>query len=98
MKDLDSDSVLSDTEKAACNALKSVHTDFLGNYKAENYREIVSEVVKCFQVMKCSISLQLRFLYSILDCCPKNLGEISDEHSGRFHQDMSIMEKWFVVR
>jgi hypothetical protein len=52
VKDLDSDSVLSDTEKAAWNALKSVHTNFLGNHKAENYREVVSEmlVFPCYKM------------------------------------------------
>jgi len=98
MQYLDSNSVLSDTEKAAWNAVKSVHTNFLGNRKAENCRETVSEMLKCCQVMKCSMSLQLHFLYSLLDSFPQNLGEVSDEHSGRFHQDISIMEKWFVGR
>jgi hypothetical protein len=37
--------VLSDTEKAAQNALKSMCTNFLGNHKLENCREIVSEML-----------------------------------------------------
>jgi len=46
-------STLSLTEKAAWNAVKSKCTNFLGNYKAENCREIFSEI--CLQFMKCSV-------------------------------------------
>jgi hypothetical protein len=95
MQDPDFHSTLSDTEKAAWNAFKSVCTKFLGNHKAKNYREIVSEMLKCFKVMKSNMSLKLHFLDSHLDLFPKNLGEVIDEHSERFHQDISIMEKWF---
>jgi hypothetical protein len=57
IQDLDFHSTLSDIEKAAWNALKSVCANFLGTHKAENYREIVSEMLKCFQFMKCNMSL-----------------------------------------
>ena len=61
-------------------------------------RTVEKLLVKCFQGMKCCISLKLHILSSHLDSFPQNLGEVSDEHSGRFHQDISIMEKWFVGR
>jgi hypothetical protein len=44
------------------------------------------------------MSLKLHFLDSHLDFFPQNLGEFSNEHSERFHQDISIMEKWFMGR
>jgi hypothetical protein len=62
MQDLNFPRTLSDTEKAAWNAFKLVCTNFLGNHKAENYREIVSEMLKCFQVMQCNMSLKLHCL------------------------------------
>jgi hypothetical protein len=31
----------------------------------------------------------MRFLFSHLDTFPENLGDISDEHGERFHQDIS---------
>ena len=96
MQDLDFPSTLSDTENAAWNALKSVSTSFLGNHKAENYRGAVSEMFKCFHVMKCNTSLKLYFLDSHLDFFPQNLGEVSDEHGETFNQDISIMDKLFV--
>jgi hypothetical protein len=42
--------------------------------------------------------LKLHFLDCHLDFFPKNLGEVSNEHRERYHQDISIMEKWFVGR
>jgi hypothetical protein len=74
MQDLDFHSTLSNTEKAAWNAFKSMCTNFLRNHKAENNREIVSEIFQCvsemlkhFQVMKCNMSLKLHFLDSHLE-------------------------------
>jgi len=77
MQDLDFHSTLSDNEKAGWNAFRSVCTNFLGNHKTENYTEIVSEMLKCFQVMKCNMSLKLHFLDSHLDFLPQNLEEFS---------------------
>jgi hypothetical protein len=34
-------------------------------------------------------------LESHLDFFPENLGEVSDKHSERFHQDIVAMEKWY---
>jgi hypothetical protein len=98
MWDLDFQSILSDTEKAAWNALNSVCTNFLGNHKAENYREVVSEMLECVHIVKCSISPKLHFLESYPDFFPQNLGEVRDEHGERFHQDIYIMGKWFMGR
>jgi len=43
--------------------------------------------------MGCNISLKIHFLGSHLDFFPENLGEVSDEHSERFNQDIMAMEK-----
>jgi len=43
--------------------------------------------------MGCNMSLKIHFLESHLDFFPENLSEVSDEHSGRFHQDIMAMEK-----
>jgi len=39
------------------------------------------------------MSLKIHFLESHLDFFPENLGEVSDEHCERFHQDIMVMEK-----
>jgi hypothetical protein len=70
MQDPDFHGSLSDTENAGWNVFKSVFTNFLGNHKAEKQREIVSEMLKCFQVMKRNMSLNLHFLDSHLNLFP----------------------------
>jgi len=40
-----------------------------------------------------NMSLKTHFLESQLDFFPENLGEVSDEHGERFHQDIMAMEK-----
>jgi hypothetical protein len=68
------------TEKAAWNTFKSECTKSIGIHKAENHREIFSEMSNCFQVMKCNMLLRLHFLDSHLEFFPKIMGDFSDEH------------------
>ncbi|GBN96993.1 hypothetical protein AVEN_58281-1 [Araneus ventricosus] len=89
---------LSEAEKAAWLAFKSVCTHFLGNKEAENYEDLVGDMVKCFRVICCNTSLKLHVLDSHLNFFPQNLGTISDEHGERFHQDISMIEKRFSER
>lgn len=79
MKNHDFEESLSGLEKAAWMSFKNVVTEFIGNRKNEYYEELVSEI--------------LTFLDSHLDFFFKNLGDISDEHAERFHQDISTMEE-----
>lgn len=39
------------------------------------------------------MSLKIHFLHSHLDFFPENLGDESDEHGERFHQQMKTMER-----
>jgi len=41
------------------------------------------------------MSLKIHFLESHLDFFPENLGEVSDKHGERFHQDIMTTEKWY---
>jgi len=41
------------------------------------------------------MSLKIHFLESHLDFFPENLGEVSDEHGERFHQDILAMKKLY---
>jgi hypothetical protein len=66
---------------------------FLGNRKAENYHEIVSDLLMAYKAMGCNMSLKIHFLDSHLDFFPENLGAVSDEHGERFHQAIYNMEK-----
>ena len=65
--------------------------DFLGNTRAENYTEIVEELLDSHKALHCSMNIKVHFLHSHLDKFPVNLGAMSDEQGKRFHQDLKIM-------
>ena len=54
----------------------------------------MQDLLTSYKAMGCSISLKIHFLESHLDFFQENLGEGSDEHGERFHQDIMTMEKW----
>ncbi|GBM88978.1 hypothetical protein AVEN_196816-1 [Araneus ventricosus] len=89
---------LSEAEKAAWLAFKSLCTHFLGNKKAENYEDLFGDMVKCFRVIGCNMSLKLHVLDSHLNLFPQNLGATSYKHGARFYQDISMFEKRFSGR
>jgi hypothetical protein len=72
--------------------------NFLGNVIAKNYEELAENLLNAYQTVGCKMSLKIQFLHSHLDFFPPNLGEVSDEHGERFHQDISTTEIcWKVV-
>ena len=44
------------------------------------------------------MSLKIHFLHSHLDFIPPNMGEISDEHGERIHQEIKEMENPYQGR
>ncbi|UYV83522.1 K02A2.6-like [Cordylochernes scorpioides] len=84
---------LNEVEAAAWNSFRNVCKNFLGSVKVENYRDIVNDLLLSYKALRCNMSLKTHFLHSHLDFFPDNLGAVSDEHSERFHQDISSMEK-----
>jgi len=76
---------LNETERNAWLSFKRIFKNFLGNHKAANYRDVVQDLLISYKVMGCNIRLKINFLESHLDFFPENLGEVSDEHSERFH-------------
>ena len=79
-------------EVAAWNSFRVILENFLGNHKAENYAQLVDDMLDHYRKLGCRMSLKMHFLPSHLDFFPQNLGAVSDEHGERFHQDISIME------
>jgi len=53
----------------------------------------MKDLLTSYKAMGCNMSLKIKFLDSHLDFFPENLGEVSDEHGERFHQDIMPMEK-----
>lgn len=93
IKDQTFKSKMDDVEKKVWESFVKVRKNFLGNRKAPNYKEIVSNLVTNYGAMGCLMSLKLHFLDSHLDCFPDNLGDYSDEQGERFHQDIKELEK-----
>ena len=98
MQDKQFDEDRNETERNAWLSFKRICKDFLGNHKAAKYQDVVQDLVTSYKAMGCNMSLKIHFLESHLDFFffffpPENLGEVSDEHDERFHQDIMAMEK-----
>ena len=83
---------LNGTERNAWLSFKRICKDFLENHKAANY-QAEQELLTSYKAVGCNMSLKIHFLDSHLDFFTENLGEVSDIHGERFHQDISGMEK-----
>jgi hypothetical protein len=58
--------------------------NFLGNKKADNYTQLVEDMLIHFNRLGCNMSVKLHHL----DRFPENLGDFSEEQVERFHQDV----------
>ena len=85
-------------EARAWNAFSLVVNNFFGHRKAENYEDLVKELLSSMQELQCSISIKLHFLKSHLDYFPENLAHVSEEQGERFHQDIRVMEERYQGR
>jgi hypothetical protein len=61
--------------------------------RTANYQVVVQDLLTSYKAMERNMSLKIHFLESHLDFFPENLGEVSDEHGERFHQNIMAMEK-----
>ena len=53
---------------------------------------MISKLIQDYRALGCNMYLKMHFLDSHFDFFPQNLGNVSDEHGERFHQDISTME------
>lgn len=83
---------MTNVEKRAWTSFVDVCKKFLGNNRSEYYIDIINELMSAYQELGCNMSLKLHYLHSHLDFFPENLGQFSDEHGERFHQEMLQME------
>lgn len=67
-------------------------------HRADNYRELVKEMLDCYQDIEAKMSLKVHILYNHLDEFVENLGDYSEQHGEKFHQDIKQMEKRFSGR
>lgn len=94
----DFSSSMNDVEKRAWNSFVALVKGFLGNEKAKDYKDLVETLLGSFQQLGCNMSIKVHFLMSHLDEFPANLGDVSDEHGERFHQDIKTMEERYQGR
>ena len=83
---------ISEPEECAWRAFVNIVLNFLGNRKAENYKESVSRLLGSYHQLGCNMNIKVHFLLNRLDQFPDNLGDHSDEQGERFHQDLKVME------
>ena len=89
---------MNEVDLAAWLSFVEVAKNSLGNYRAENYKEIVNNMLENFKILGINMSIKVHFLYSHLDRFPKNLGDVSNEQGERFHQDIKAMEERYQGR
>ncbi len=98
MRDANFENSMTDVERTAWRAFAEVVSNFLGNRKAENYQELVENLMAAYCRLGCNMSIKMHFLNSHLARFPDNLGAMSDEQGERFHQDMKTMEMRYQGR
>ena len=70
IKDEYFDKLLQGDEKAAWDNFKLVVKGFLGNRRAQNYEQLVNNLLQSYQKLGCNMSLKIHFLHSHLDFFP----------------------------
>ena len=91
---------ISDLERNAWQAFRMIVEGFLGKHRRDDYVFVllVSNLIKSYEKLGCRMSLKFHFLHSHLDFFRDNLGNVSEEHGERFHQDSQVMEKRYQGR
>ena len=84
---------LSAVERRPWKSFASVVEGFLGNHKADNFKNIVEELVDAYEKMGCRMSLKLHVLHSHIDEFMDNMGDYSEEQGERFRQDVKSFEE-----
>ena len=85
-------------ELASWLSFAEVVQSFLGNRKADNYKDIVQKLLDNFQAFDINMSIKVHFLHSHLGRFSENLGDVSEEQDERFHQDIKVMEERYQGR
>ena len=85
-------------ERDAWLSFVSVTKNYLGNTKADNYVNLVNDMLEKFKRLNVHMSIKIHFLFSHMDRFPENLGAVSDEQGERFHQDIKTVEQRYQGR
>lgn len=71
---------MNDLESLAWKSFVAVTQNFLGNHKADNYVQLVEEMLVRFRDLGCNMSIKIHYLNSHLDQFQHNLGDLSEKH------------------
>ena len=87
-----------DLERNARQAFRMIVERLVEKLRKDDYAMFVSNLIKRYEKLGCCMSLKLHFLHSHLDFFRDHLGNVSEEHGERFHQDVQVMEKRYQGR
>ena len=66
-------------------AFWQVLSNFFGNTKSLNYKELVENLLCAFQKLGCNMNVKVHFIHSHLNYFPENLGAMTEEQGECFH-------------
>jgi hypothetical protein len=75
---------MNEIESCAWSSFVLVVKNFLGNKKADNYTQLVENILFHFNMFGCNMSVKVHYLHSHLDRFPENLGDLSEEQGKDF--------------
>jgi hypothetical protein len=75
---------VNEIESCAWSSFVLVVEYFLGNKKADNYTQLVQDMLFHFNRLGCNMSVKVHYLHCHLNCFPENLGNLSEEQGERF--------------
>jgi peptide methionine sulfoxide reductase MsrA len=65
---------------------------FSRKHRSPDYRDIVSEMLDSFELIKVNMSPKIHFLKSLIDFFLSEMEQVTDENGERFHQTLSTPE------
>ena len=89
---------MSDLERNAWQAFRMIEEGFLGKHRRDDYAMLVSNLIESYKKLDCRMLLKLHFLHSHLNFFRDNSGNVSEEHSEKFQQEIQVMEKRYQER
>ena len=85
-------------EARAWKAFFKVFYNLLGNKRADNYIELVEELLLSLQDLGCRMSIKVHYLNSHLSEFSADFGGVSEEQGERIQQDVKVMEERYQGR
>lgn len=87
VKDEEFLAILLEQEIIAMKALEATLSGFFGNHKADNFEELVQNLLNSMNSLGSKMTVKVHVIDSHLDRFPKNVGHCSDEQGEALHQD-----------